>query len=223
NLYSNLSLIYAGDNQHDSAMASAQRALELIDRYGIEFVRPTAYANASMAYLGAGDHARAESYAMEALDLSQASGNLFLQKSAWGTLADVYGAQGRHALALAAFKKFAGFKDSLNGQNRRVEINKRQMEYSFERERNLAQQEIHRQTTIKQASLIGGGGLLVASVFGFVLYKRRRDALEEKRDAESRALVSDTELRALRAQMNPHFIFNSLNSIGDYMLKKDTD
>jgi LytS/YehU family sensor histidine kinase len=63
----------------------------------------------------------------------------------------------------------------------------------------------------------------VASVFGFVLYKRRRDALEEKRDAESRALVSDTELRALRAQMNPHFIFNSLNSIGDYMLKKDTD
>jgi LytS/YehU family sensor histidine kinase len=34
--------------------------------------------------------------------------------------------------------------------------------------------------------------------------------------------VSDTELKALRLQMNPHFIFNSLNSIGDYMHKNET-
>ncbi|WP_394746906.1 sensor histidine kinase [Spongiimicrobium salis] len=33
----------------------------------------------------------------------------------------------------------------------------------------------------------------------------------------------ESELRALRAQMNPHFIFNSLNSIQDLILKEDTD
>ncbi|MCB9267011.1 MAG: histidine kinase [Lewinellaceae bacterium] len=31
------------------------------------------------------------------------------------------------------------------------------------------------------------------------------------------------ELNALRAQMNPHFIFNCLNSIDYYILKNDTD
>ena len=35
----------------------------------------------------------------------------------------------------------------------------------------------------------------------------------ERREAQSRLLARDAELQALRAQINPHFLFNSLNSI----------
>ncbi|MEL6917892.1 MAG: histidine kinase, partial [Bacteroidota bacterium] len=35
--------------------------------------------------------------------------------------------------------------------------------------------------------------------------------------------VAETELKALRSQMNPHFIFNALNSISDYMAKNNVD
>lgn len=222
NLHSNLSLIYGQDGQVDSALVSAEKSLALIDEYGIEFVRPTAYANASMAYLGHNDYEMAEKYAKLSLELSDAQGNLFLQKSAWGTLADVYAAKGDFSDALEAYKKFSVLKDSLNGQNRRVEINRKQLEFDFEKERTVTKAEIERQTTLKRATLLGGGGLLLASIFGFMLYKRRRDTVEQKKEAEFRAMVSDTELKALRAQMNPHFIFNSLNSIGDYILKNDT-
>jgi len=37
------------------------------------------------------------------------------------------------------------------------------------------------------------------------------------RDISDRALLAEARLSALRTQMNPHFIFNSLNSIQYYI------
>jgi LytS/YehU family sensor histidine kinase len=54
-------------------------------------------------------------------------------------------------------------------------------------------------------------------VFYFV---RRRIAVIRK-EASFKQKIAETEMQALRAQMNPHFIFNSLNSIENFIMQNE--
>jgi hypothetical protein len=66
------------------------------------------------------------------------------------------------------------------------------------------------------------GIVLLLSIVGFFMNRRIKQVrLREKEKNLLREKISLQEQMALKAQMNPHFIFNSLNSIQHYVLDKD--
>lgn len=65
-----------------------------------------------------------------------------------------------------------------------------------------------------------GGELGFMGAVIFLIFRIRLNQLRKEQQRESRVqiAIAKNELKALRAQMNPHFLFNSLNSIQQYIL-----
>jgi ligand-binding sensor domain-containing protein len=60
---------------------------------------------------------------------------------------------------------------------------------------------------------IAAGLLVAGTVFLLILRRSKRKGIEERRKLEMENQIMELERKALRLQMNPHFIFNAFNSI----------
>lgn len=66
--------------------------------------------------------------------------------------------------------------------------------------------------------------LLVITLFGFLLLQiRNREIKKKTTKLNTEKQLAEFELYALRSQMNPHFVFNSLNAIQYYITKNETE
>ena len=63
---------------------------------------------------------------------------------------------------------------------------------------------------------------IIAILFWLYTFKLKQVKKEEAIKSQFAQQIAEIEMKALRAQMNPHFIFNSMNSIQKFILKNDS-
>lgn len=242
----NIGAMYYDMKEYNNAFRYLRNAFRLYDTLGNKYGRGGTTNYLVKAYLDADKKALIKYGIQPARRLGEAmllqraalkdgevSGNLDIQRDGWENMSRIYALRNDYADALSAYKKHIALKDSILDDSKRDEILHKAMQYEFnkredalkakkDQEKMMVVAAMNRQRIIKNALAGGAGILLIAGIISYFFYKRKRDAEEYRKEAELRAEITDTEMKALRSQMNPHFIFNSLNSISDYINKHDT-
>lgn len=243
--YTNLGVTYLKLSKYESAYKNFKNAAELsrlIDdknnlAEALHFLGELHLKAPPSVLLSLGENpgnrfSNAISYNEKSLQISRETGDLAQQGEAWHSISEIYKAENKYKNAFDAYLKYITFKDSIFTSDKQQQITRLEMQYDFDKKeavinathkssQALAAAEIKQQKIIKNAVITGAGIFFLVAIFGFVLYSRKKDAIEKKKEAEFNSQVANTELKALRAQMNPHFIYNSLNSINDYIDKHE--
>ena len=182
-------------------------------------------------------------YAQQGLALAQATGARQYIADDLKLLSAIYGTMGVSKSAFFYLKQYMALKDSLLsdqlkaklfGYKSKVENEKKQDQIEgLKKEKLVSQQQLQlQQQRLQQASLLRK--ILIAGIFSFVLLdiilfrnsilKRRNEKLQNERtQAALQQKTVELEMQALRAQMNPHFIFNCLSSINAFILKNESE
>ncbi len=232
-ILNNLGVTYNKEGKTDSALVYFDQSIAAAERSDNNDAKASSLEEIGKIYLARGDLANTEKYALRSLAIARQLQSAEWQSSAWQSLFQVYERRHQYDRALDAYKQYIVFRDSVSNGEKQSVMAKKEMQFDFERKEAatraendkqaaIAKAEINRQGVIRKALVGGVALLLLAGVSSFVLYKRRRDAEARHKEADLKAKVSETEMKVLRLQMNPHFIFNSLNSISDYISRNET-
>jgi len=223
---SNLGSLYQNQGQSEQALSALLRSLAI--RRTLPHKRSTAYnlKKIGEVYTKLNKYKEAYQYINEGLKLSREINSKDLLQEFYENFAELYKAQNNFEKAYAYYELSVQMKDSVFNLEKTEVINELQTKYETEKkdqqiallakEKEIQEKEIQRQATLKKI-FIGGMALLllIGGLLVYILRQRLKLASknEEIKEAKFKQKLSNLEMKALQAQVNPHFIFNCLNSI----------
>jgi tetratricopeptide (TPR) repeat protein/two-component sensor histidine kinase len=202
----------------DESVANHLKAIELSREVGEKRNLSAAYVNVSEVLLKTGKTADAIRYAQLGVDLAKEIKFIEKESDAWWMLSKAYQTAGRYKEGLEALHRFYKLDSTMLNETKAMQISDLNIQYETEKKENeiarLAQLgEIQSLQLSQQRYLIIGGAIVLLLVIAIVVLYFR-----QKSDRQAQAMTQ-LEQKALRSQLNPHFIFNALGAIQNYMLQ----
>jgi tetratricopeptide (TPR) repeat protein len=236
----NIGNLHEARNEYEQALGYHQQALAIWRKDTKKRSLANCLNNLGKTSLKLKQYAEADAYLKEALQIG-------LEIRSNSLLQETYSAI--HALQVERndFKQAYHFyslanqiKDSLFSETNTKQINELQARYETEKkdkqiallakEKAIQAQETQRQASLKKAFI--GGGILISLLAGLLVYIFRQKLVTQQlitaKDTEIKEVnfkrqMSELEMKALRAQINPHFLFNCMNSIHCMILEGENE
>ncbi len=236
--YGLLASYYLDHNQLDSAYKFTNIELE----YGRKSIIEPGYTMAIIRYANIlklkKRYREAENFGLTAYKRAENSGSIETIMRASKRLKEIYKDLNNTPLAFQYAEVEIKMKDSLNKINTKNAAIKALFKYETEakddeivkiaQQNQISELQSKRKTTLIYSIL--GSILAIGAIayFSFTRFKTRKanellqTKLEEaERRVEIEQKATESELKALKSQMNPHFMFNALNSIQEQFMYGD--
>lgn len=178
------------------------------------------YGNIGNIYRDWKDYEKALEYYDKSLDMSNEIGDLYNLSWLYEDIAKMYAGMGDYRKAFEYYQMHSQYNDSLQSQQYRNELSKARAGY--EMEKNAREVEMLSLKLRQNQLLIYGlvGSLVAFVIISLLLIQRNRYRTKQRITAMDHR-ISELNQQNLRQQMNPHFIFNTLNSIQYYVFRND--
>ncbi|WPV66907.1 tetratricopeptide repeat protein [Chitinophaga sp. LS1] len=210
--YNALGDAYKEKKEYAQALDALNKALEVEVGVDDKIHIAESYLHIGKCFSLMGKHDDARKYFQECIELSQHWRFNYMLQEAYKALAADYKASGDFRRSLECADKSLVYKDSILDEKAALQLAQMQAIYEVDRKDNQIKMLEHDKqlnelrTRRNVVYMLSIGGFLIMLAIGGFFYIRHRN-LETKKQ------TLQLELRSLRAQMNPHFIFNSLSSI----------
>ncbi|HQV51268.1 MAG: histidine kinase [Flavobacteriales bacterium] len=231
NVVNTRSAILNWQGRFEDALAANRQAHEYFLKKGNGQMATSSLINMASNEIARERWSAAQEMLEKALPMAESGHYNHLRLLALNRLSFTYRKLGLFEKALAYKDRWTDLKDSLDGLDVTAKIAQTELRSSFAKRQfadSLAQAQamnLEREITMERVNHLrrrsfglAGGGLIVivGGSAAFVLDRKRRRERYAKQAAQ-------LEIKALRAQMNPHFIFNALNSISAFIREQDPE
>lgn len=234
-LYIAASHYFNKNNQTTTAFKYLDSCMAIVNEKDYSF-RIEIHGQYSNIYNKIGDYQKSITNLLIAEELSKKTNLVKKLLTSYQSLAFVYNQSEDYEKAFIKLNEYHNLKDSLYSIDKINEINKLQIIHETG-EKNKAIELLQKDKLIKEIKLKRSNQakliwiLISISIFFLLLLLRYRFKtktatnllIQQANQQIFNKKLADAEMHALRAQMNPHFLFNCLNSINNFIIKNEQE
>ena len=220
--YNSIGKVYIKQERYNDAKTIIEKALEKALNIGDQFYIASSYINLGSAQKHLGLNDLSETNLKTGLDLSKKYGLKLSIVEAQKYLSELYELTNKPNLALNAYRDAVELEKTIaNDRNLRY-VNDVIIQYENEAKNNQIKALANENVLVK-SRLESNKKLFWYSILGLAIIGAILVALYRTRQLQQEKQILTLEQDMLRSQMNPHFIFNSLNSIKLYIINNEKE
>lgn len=229
--YNNIGTCYDRQNKFNLAISNFQMALAIHEEIGDNYGMITTYKNLGLTFMDNHKYDDVVFYLNKAMNLAVKLNAKDQEMILYRDYAMLYAQMKRYKEAFESQKRYSEIKDTILSTEKNQQIAELQTLYETEKkdkeidllnkDKALKTEQLKSERTFRNAILFGS---IMALLIVIILLNRYRVVNEQRKKtehAEFEKELHELQMKALRSQMNPHFIFNCLNSVQRYILKND--